>query len=82
MSRLARDRAETDSEPSSFAVDEQWRAFVRRHIVDDAPDDLREVEAMLDASPRSRLDIGLMVAIGLLTLATWGLLILLLVRSA
>jgi len=48
-----------------------WKRFVRRHLIDDAPPDLDEVEAIIDKSPRTPTDRFLTLLVFLLSIAVW-----------
>ncbi|WP_140942496.1 hypothetical protein [Prosthecodimorpha hirschii] len=48
-----------------------WRRFVRRNLIDDAPADLDEVEAIIDKLPRTPTDRFLTLLVFLLSIAVW-----------
>ncbi|MCW1842247.1 hypothetical protein [Prosthecomicrobium hirschii] len=44
---------------------------MRRHLIDDAPPDLDEVEAIIDKSPRTPTDRILTLLVFVLSIAVW-----------
>lgn len=58
------------------------RRFVRRHLVDVAPPDLDEVEAIIDKSPRTATDRLLTFLVLLLSIAVWAPIFALFVASS
>jgi len=53
------------------ATRQAGRRFVRRHLIDDAPADLDEVEAIIDRSPRTPKDRFLTLLVFLLSITVW-----------